>query len=148
MFSNSLRKNDVGARVEFTSKVMGLSHLLLISWLKKTLKNGSDRLRLGQLTRQQRSKRRFLIKSELAFFKTFLWLSQVPYFVSVGELIKEKCSSSFMSSIKREIRHFHVMGVQWWQKRTCKVVDMLIKLSDWPYYAGTLTEYVEVRGGR
>ena len=31
MFSNSLRKNDVGARVEFTSKVMGLSHLLLIS---------------------------------------------------------------------------------------------------------------------
>ena len=31
MFSNSLRKDDVGARVEFTSKVMDLGHLLLIS---------------------------------------------------------------------------------------------------------------------
>ena len=51
----------------------------------------------------------------------------------------------FTSSIKREVRHFHVVVMQLWQRSvdktircTCKVFDLLIKLIDWPYCASRI----------
>ena len=45
---------------------------------------------------RQRSKRRFLIKSPLAFFQTFSRLLEVAYFANVSKFIEEKSSSSFV----------------------------------------------------
>ena len=59
---------------------------------------------------------------------------------NVGEPIEKKVFLSLLtSSTKREITYFHVVVVQLWQRNvdntmkcTCKVIDLLIKLTDWP----------------
>ena len=52
----------------------------------------------------------------------------------------------FTSLIKREVsRHLHAVVVKWWQRNVdktirckCKVVDLLIKLIEWPFCASQI----------
>ena len=103
--------------------------------------------------RRQRSKRRSLMKSQFAFFQTFFHYNKSLILSNEGKLkLRKKVRPGLCtSSIKREIRHFHVAIVQWWQwnvdktiRCTCKVVDLLIikLLTGRP----TLPEYVEYYG--
>ena len=103
--------------------------------------------------RRQRSKRRSLMKSQFAFFQTFFRYNKSLILSNEGKLkLRKKVRPGLCtSSIKREIRHFHVAIVQWWQwnvdktiRCTCKVVDLLIikLLTGRP----TLPEYVEYYG--
>ena len=89
------------------------------------------------------------MKSQFAFFQTFFHYKKSLILSNEGKLkLRKKVRPGFCtSSIKREIRHFHVAIVQWWQwnvdktiRCTCKVVDLLIikLLTGRP----TLPEYV------
>ena len=64
--------------------------------------------------RRQRSKRRSLMKSQFAFFQTFFRYNKSLILSNEGKLkLRKKVRPGLCtSSIKREIRHFHVAIVQ------------------------------------
>ena len=60
-------------------------------------------------------------------------------------LFRVRYTNNKLSPSSNAIRHFLVVVLQWWQrivdrtiKCTCKVVDLLIKLSNWPNYASRI----------
>ena len=96
-----------------------------------------------KIPRQRRPRKRRL-KSEFAFFHSLSWLLQLIYFVKCKRTLfepnsKELYSSSdrerkfsrrlFTSHTKREMRHFPVVVVQWWQRNVQKKRDARAELS-------------------
>ena len=77
------------------------------------------------------------MKSEVTFFQSLSWLFQLTYFVKCkrtplelnfcqpypsSQRERKFCHCLFTSFIKREIRHFHVVVVQWRQRNVQKSV--------------------------
>ena len=120
--------------------------------------NATESLLVGQFKvprRRQRSKRPFLIKSPLAFFQTVSRLLQVAYFFKCRQTHRGKkfvfvclrpqqnvklcIFTSWLCSSGKE------MLIKLTTRYACKVVDLLIKLIDWPYCASPSTQIIAGR---